>query len=63
MDRIIASHRIDPARLREDDFEGFLEERRESLLEIIESAMGKEIEGNAERESPEDTQDDYVVIG
>ena len=63
MDKIVASHRIDPARLREDDFEGFLVKRRESLLEIIEKAMGKDIDRDAEQVLPEDAPDDYFAVG
>jgi hypothetical protein len=41
MDAILASHLIDPQRLRSDDFTGFMEEREKRLLELIGQAMGK----------------------
>ena len=40
-DEVIATHGINPALLRADDFEAFRAERREALLRLIESAMGK----------------------
>lgn len=43
IDRHLESHLIDPRRLRADDFEGFLAQRREALLSIIEQAMGKSV--------------------
>lgn len=39
---ILASHVIDEANLRADDFDGFMEARRARLLALIEGAMGKE---------------------
>ena len=44
MNGILASHYIDPAALRGDDFEEFFEARRESLLVLVEQAMGKPID-------------------
>ena len=41
MDEIVATHFIDTDTLRHDDFEGFLRRREESLLSLIERAMGK----------------------
>ncbi|NLY93375.1 MAG: DUF262 domain-containing protein, partial [Myxococcales bacterium] len=41
MDEILRTHFIDPAQLRADDFEGFLESRRRLLLAEIEKVMGK----------------------
>jgi hypothetical protein len=43
LDLHLTSHRIDPSRLRADDFEGFLTARREALLTLIEEATGKTV--------------------
>ena len=43
MDNILASHLIYPNTLRNDDFRGFFEARKEALLETIEKAMGKKV--------------------
>jgi hypothetical protein len=43
MDAILQSHAIDPAYLRNDDFEGFLEARQRTLLKRIEEVMGKPV--------------------
>ena len=42
-DEILRSHLISPALLRADDFAGFMSARKAALLEIISSAMGKEV--------------------
>ncbi len=41
LDSYLSSHLIDPALLRADSFEAFMEGRQKALLEIIEQAMGK----------------------
>jgi len=59
MDQILASHRIPPQQLRIDDFEGFYQQRKQSLLSLIANAMGKQvIEAGLEDESGDD--DDTV---
>src|SRR3546814_20433358 len=54
---ILASHEIDEALLASDDFNGFMDKRRSSLLSLLEAAMVKE----AVRESilPINQDDDY----
>lgn len=54
MNDILASHRIDPGPMRNDDFNAFFEKRKESLLQIVENAMGKAVE----REVEEDVWDE-----
>lgn len=44
MNRIIETHQVDPEMLRQNDFNGFFEKRRQSLLGIVEKAMGKKVE-------------------
>lgn len=41
MDKILASHALSPQLLRRNDFERFIEDRRQRLLKLIEKAMGK----------------------
>ncbi len=43
MDKILRSHVIDPAALRDDDFDAFFSNREQELLKRIEAAMGKPI--------------------
>ena len=43
MEEILTSHLISTEFLREDDFSGFIEDRKEALLKAIEKAMGKKI--------------------
>jgi hypothetical protein len=39
LDKLIATHRIDPALLRADDFDGFFVARQQALVALIESSM------------------------
>jgi len=57
MNAILHSHRIDSVALRADDFEQFYRHRQESLLMIVEQAMGKTIERDAKGVSDEDLDD------
>ena len=41
MDEILTSHLISAELLREDNFSGFIKDRKEALLDAIEKAMGK----------------------
>ena len=50
LDEILASHSIDTAALRTDDFERFFEARAERLLGQIEEATGKPVNRTGERE-------------
>ena len=43
MNEILTSHLISTEFLREDDFSGFIEDRKEALLKAIEKAIGKKI--------------------
>lgn len=43
MDAILQSHCIPADNLREDDFDGFIQERKRKLLMLIERAMGKRV--------------------
>ena len=42
MSALLATHCLDPAFLRADDYDGFVESRREILMDLIAEAMGKE---------------------
>ena len=43
VDAQIATHAIDPAFLRAGDFDGYFQDRRRRLVDLIESAMGKSV--------------------
>ena len=45
MNKILESHRIPSETLRKDDFEGFYHERKQALLKLISTAMGKQVLG------------------
>ena len=53
MDELLASHALTPSLLRQDQFERFLEDRRQCLGRLIEKAMGKAIVGNWDDETVE----------
>jgi hypothetical protein len=44
LDAILESHLVSPSALRSDDFETFFVARRESLCQLIESAMEKRVQ-------------------
>jgi len=48
MDDLLSSHALDPARLRTDDYEGFIADRRKRLSTLIAGAMGKPVNLTAE---------------
>jgi hypothetical protein len=48
MDTLLASHALSPVLLRANDFDGFLEDRRQRLCALIEGAMGKPVSMIAE---------------
>ena len=57
MNLLLASHCIDPATLRQNDFEGFVAARKRILLTKIETVMGKTIVISDEA-VPEDEADE-----
>jgi hypothetical protein len=59
MDAILRTNCIDPQFLRADDFEGFFEARRATLLGLVEEAMGKQsISSGGSSENGFDTDED-----
>jgi hypothetical protein len=58
MDRILASHYNDPARLRANDFEGFIEQRRKSLINLISQVMGKPVVATGEAVADDDVDEE-----
>ena len=58
MDACLASHAVDPDRMRADDFEGFMAARTEALLRLIEQAMGKPIPREQQVTEGEDPGED-----
>jgi hypothetical protein len=57
MDEILATHLIDPVLLRANDFKGFCEARKQSLLTLVENAMGKKAAQSSEP-VPSDDEDE-----
>lgn len=51
MDQILRSHLIDPGLLRADDFGGFLRDRASRMLDAIERATGKPVQGRDSEET------------
>lgn len=62
MNDIIVTHRIDPDSLRADDFDRFYETRRESLLHIVEQAMGKAIKRDVVEDDWDDREDETELM-
>lgn len=56
LDGYLQSHLIDPALLRADKFEAFMEDRQKRLLGLIEQAMGKAAYSGNVPEEGEDTE-------
>jgi hypothetical protein len=61
MDRILATHYIDPARLRANDFEGFIEQRRTALISLIAQVMGKPVVTTGEAVAEDDLDEEDVT--
>ena len=53
VDELLATHLIDPALLRADDFDGFIRARASCLLDAIEAATGKPVQGRDSEETVE----------
>ncbi|MFD4181983.1 DUF262 domain-containing protein [Rhodococcus sp. NPDC058514] len=65
LDHLLDTHFVPAARLRNDDFDGYFRERRESLCRLVESAIGKPVqrdidEGHAEEDSSSFEVEDLV---
>lgn len=58
LDRFLASHLLDPALLRANDFEAFMQDRAARLLGVIARATGHGVQAGA---VPEDEQDEDLV--
>lgn len=62
LDELLRTHLIEPAHLRNDDFEGFFAARREALSSLVSTAMGKQVvleqsANEPEEETPADPQE------
>lgn len=68
LDAYLRSHLVDPALLRSDKFEAFMEDRQKQLLTLIEHAMGKAAytgsitEEGEDAEIDEDTEEAELTI-
>lgn len=58
MDSILRTHCISPTLMRNDDFHGFMKDRKGALLGIIEAAMGKEAVETGELATEDDLESD-----
>lgn len=59
MDKILVSHCIPPEQLRQDNFDSFYDERKQALLKLISTAMGKKILSEG-LEAQDDGEEDEV---
>lgn len=57
MDAILATHSVDPATLRADDFDGFMDSRRKLILDLVCKAMGKTIIETGEAVPDDDVEE------
>lgn len=59
MDAVLRTHCIDPALLRGDDFDGFMQTRKTALLRLVEGAMGKQAvtSGEPAADDPSESED------
>jgi len=57
MDQILLSHLIDPALMRQNDFDAFYSQRKASLLEMIERVMGKSAVHGASLDTGEEDEE------
>jgi hypothetical protein len=60
MNRLLESHRIDPEPMRTDDFEEFYRRRKQSLLDLVGTAMGKAIPQASSAEQT--TEDEEITL-
>jgi hypothetical protein len=61
LDGYLRSHLIDPALLRADDFEGFMRDRQQRLLALIEKATGRAVHRGEEMDAADDETDDETA--
>lgn len=66
MDHVLQSHLIDPDDLRNDDFEGMIQNRRKQILQMISQAMGKDVVSGTDaeggKEVVENEEETYMSI-
>ncbi|MCC5848567.1 MAG: DUF262 domain-containing protein [Verrucomicrobia bacterium] len=62
MDELLESHALNPSLLRCDDFDRFVQDRRQRLAKLVETAMGKSVsmvpDSNEYEDEPDDTEDE-----
>jgi len=58
---ILQTHLIEPAHLHQDNFDGFYQQRKLRLIEIIERAMGKEVITTSGEVPADDIEEDQLV--
>jgi hypothetical protein len=63
LDRYLSSHLINPALLRADQFDAFMEDRQANLLRLIEQATGQSVHSGEELEQDDETDDATAEAG
>jgi len=63
VDGVLRTHGIDPVALRADDFDAHVEHRREFLIGLIEGAMGKRVQRDAEGRDAADVAAEFDLSG
>jgi hypothetical protein len=62
LDTYLRSHMIDPARLRADSFEAFMDDRQSQLIGLIEQATGQKIRHEGEADATVDAETDAEIL-
>lgn len=61
VDTLLAAHLVPADRLRADDFDGFFEQRRELLCQLVERAIGKTVPRDLDAGEPEEDSSNFEV--
>jgi hypothetical protein len=59
LDQIVSTHLIDATALRANDFDDYFARRRDTLVGLVEKAMGKSVQRDIEEGHPEETADQF----
>jgi hypothetical protein len=58
MDAILVTHQLDPSFMRSNDFNGFIEARRQLLVHKISEVMGKPVVATGEELAEDESDED-----
>lgn len=59
LDALLEGHLVSCSHLRDDDFDGFFDDRRERLCVLIEDAMGKEVQRDIDQGDAQEVSDEF----